>query len=70
MICISRQEAQAQVKDLQKLFNKEGQPALKKHYERQLIKATKILNTIVNNDSGYKPPRTPWRSLRIKPWEV
>lgn len=67
---ITKQVAQAQVKEFRTLFNKEGQPALKKHYQRQLIKATKILNDIVKYDSGFKVLRTPFKSAQIKPWEA
>lgn len=69
-IAITKQEAQGQVKELEKLYNKEGQPALKNHYRRQLTKAKHILDTLMANDSFLKPMRTPWSKLPCKPWEA
>lgn len=67
---LTKQAAQAQVKEFRTLYNKEGQPALKKHYERQYKRAKENLAAIVQNDSGFKVLRTPWHSLPIKPWEA
>ena len=67
---ITKQVAQAQVKEFRSLYNKEGQPALKKHYQRQLVKATNVLNNLLKYDSGFKVLRTPFKSAQIKPWEA
>lgn len=57
------QELTYKVKDLRKLFNREGQPALKRYYERLLIKADKSLNKTKRNDSGFQTPRAIWKKF-------
>lgn len=69
-IVASRQELAFTVKELRKLYNKEGQAALKKHYERQLQTASRLLNECLKYDSGYKTPRTPWKKCPQVKFEI
>lgn len=50
-------------KELRKLFNKEGQGALKSYYEKELRKAEFALKKASQNQSGYVTPRSPWLRL-------
>lgn len=59
----SIQELRFKVKSLTKDFNKESQPALKRHLQRQLKQAELELKNVIKNDSGFKTPRAIWKKF-------
>jgi len=52
-----------EVKTLRKLTNKESQPALRAHYERQLTAAQTALTRAKRNGSAVLPSRAMWKKL-------
>ena len=61
-------EAQARFdyKVFKKLANTENNPHLRNHYRDKMVAAQAVLRKMQQNDSGEKPPRTPWKRMNVK----